>query len=79
MIHFEAKHFRFWHFAAIHWRGSEYLWSVPSNCPITTDVTMTANSITTDVTRSANTITTDVTRSANTITTDVGIGCGYQD
>lgn len=54
------------------------LWDEPSNCAITTNVTMPANSISGDVTMPANTITSGVTMPANTATGDVGIGCGYQ-
>jgi len=42
-------------------------WTDPSNCAITTDVTMTANSLTDDV-----------TLTANSLTDDVGMGCGNQ-
>ena len=50
----------------------------PSNCPITTAVTMLANAISTAVTMPANSISSDVTMPANAATGDVGIGCGYQ-
>jgi len=53
-------------------------WTDPTNCAITTDVTMTANSLTDDVTLTANSLTDDVTLTANSLTDDVGMGCGNQ-
>jgi hypothetical protein len=53
-------------------------WTEPSNCAITADVTMPANTISGDVTITTDTITTGVTMPANTVTGDVGIGCGFQ-
>ena len=47
--------------------GEASAWTEPDNCPITTDVTMTAN-----------TLTADVTMTANSLTDDVGMGCGNQ-
>jgi len=54
-------------------------WTDPTNCSITTGVTMPANSISTAVTMPANTISADVTMPVNAVTGDVGIGCGYQN
>jgi len=77
---YEAKIWAAGIYAAGIWRGlGVEAWTPPSNCPITTAVTMPANSITTAVTMTANSITTGITMPANTISTDVGIGCGYQD
>lgn len=54
-------------------------WTPPSNCPITTAVTMPGNTITSAVTMPANSITSNVTMPVSSVTGDVGIGCGYQD
>lgn len=50
----------------------------PSNCPITTAVTMPGNAIISAVTMPGNSITSNVTMPASSVTDDVGIGCGYQ-
>ena len=54
-------------------------WTAPSNCPITTNVTMPANAISSDVTITEATNTWDVTMPANSATTGIGMGCGQQD
>ena len=51
----------------------------PSNCPITTAVTMPANAISGDVTMAANSITAGITMPANSATTGIGMGCGQQN
>ena len=58
--------------------GAASTWTDPSNCAITSNVTMTANTLTGSITRTASTLTDDVTQTANTLTDDVGIGCGNQ-
>ncbi len=55
----------------------EDAWTDPT-CSITTNVTMSANTLTANVTMASNSITTDVTMSANSLTANVGMGCGNQ-
>ena len=67
-------------YAAGIWRGIGVAqWNVPTNCAITSNVTMTANTISAGVTMTEATNAWDVTMPSNSATTGIGIGCGQQD
>jgi len=78
---YESKIYAAGMYAAGIWRGlgvAVTVWTPPSNCPITANVTMPSNAVSGDVTITETTNAWNVTMPTNSVTGDVGIGCGYQ-